>query len=288
MDNTTLATASNEISKRALFRLGAMIGGAALMEEAASQFDAKKIELLEQIRDEKLYLEAGYKSWDECCKAILGPKRTLDRKIREFKEQGPDLFNLRQMVRIGTATYEHLQIEDGHIVHDGRKIAIVKQNEAEIKGIIKHYQDLERKAREDSYEKERALKKARDERDNAKKAATKLQQELRDKDRAAQLAWQHADPDQADMIQLEQDFDFLLTKLAAFVNRNLSPDNQNRLVALSELLWARTHQATDRIRGEYGVGLLAPRPGESTEVDELTPHKRSLVEEYEEAHPLKK
>jgi hypothetical protein len=157
-----------------------LVGAVITLDEVAQQLDAKKVEMAKRIRDLKLWEQAGFRSWEDCCTKVFGPKRTVNRHIAQMEEQGPDYFGISSIVRVGQSVYSLMDVQDGAIVFNGERIAITKANEERIKEIVAFYRAEAGKRQEDLKEKERALEKAKAERDNAKKAAQRLTEENRE------------------------------------------------------------------------------------------------------------
>jgi hypothetical protein len=250
--------------------------------------------ILKRLKDTSAHKAFGLTREDFCTQYLGLNRSTADRIIANLEEFGTAYFALSNIMRISPTTYRMLApaVDGNELVFGDERIAITKANADRILEAVNAARYEAEQAKQQLYGAKSDLKKAREERDNAKKAAEKTRKELADfryeVDHRAEIAWEHADEDQRFLIKLEMDRDFLLQRLRSFAeNCELSPANQDRLVAFCEATWAEVHQVCEKIRGHYGVGLLQPNPASAVEVDELTPNKRSLIEEYEEKHPLK-
>jgi uncharacterized protein (DUF3084 family) len=254
----------------------------------ANKCSAAQADILKRLKDTSAHKAFGMTREEFCDRQIGIPRQTCDRIISNYEEFGAAYFAMSNVMRISPQTYRLLgtAVTDANeLVFGDEKIPITKANADRIAEAVAAIRKEAEQAAQQVYDAKSDLKKARAERDNAKKAAEKARQELIDRDKQAELAWANADEDHRFLIKLEIDRDFLLQRLRSFAEgRQLSPENQDRLVAFCEATWAEVHQATEKIRGWYGVGLL--RPTGTAEVDELTPNKRSLIDEYNATNPL--
>jgi hypothetical protein len=169
----------DQLQQDSLIELGAMVGGAIAMGATADMCDMKRVELAKRIKETRSYEQTGL-NWESFCKKYFGPRRTVEEKIRELEECGGDLFGLRALVRIGRSTYELMEVQDGHIMYGGERIAITKANEGRIKEIVAQYHTELMNTKEELAEKERAAEKAKEAAATAKKAAARVSDELRE------------------------------------------------------------------------------------------------------------
>lgn len=278
-----LATAGEIASRDAAIQLGALIGATITLSEIAAQLDAKKVEMAKQVRDSRLWEQVGFSSWEDCCKSVFGPKRTVNRKISELEEHGADFFGISAIVRVGKPVFEQMDVQDGHIMFNNERVAITKANEQKIREVVSYYRDELQKSKETLATKEGALQKEREKAKRSKDEAERAKRQLDERDRP-QLRWQHADEDHALLLSMQADLDFLVARMAGFAKREISPENQTRAVAFAKYAWAAVHQSGDLLCGEYGAGLNAPVPAEWLDIDAATADRRDLVVEYNEAH----
>ncbi len=250
-------------------------------------------ELLTKIKKSGVYKTLGM-TWEECIgKFTPFSVDTADRMIADWQEFGRAWFEVKEIVNITREAFRQAHPEiakTGELIIGGERYA--KGDTVAIQAAFEQQRAKVEKLESRLADAERAKKDLATERDNAKKAVEKTRKEFAEfryeVDHRAEIAWEHADEDQRFLIKLEMDRDFLLQRLRSFADcRELSAANQDRLVAFCEATWAEVHQVCEKIRGNYGVGLLSPNPASSVEVDELTPNKRSLIQEYEKKHPLK-
>lgn len=174
-----LVKAAEVLELDSQLELGALIGGALALRGVAEHLSAKSIEMAKRIKDTRLYERTGL-SWDGFCDKYLGARKTVERKIGELEEFGPDYLGLTQIVRVGQSVYSLMEVKDGAIVYNGERIAITKANEDRIKEVVGYYRAEAAKAKEELAESSRSLTKTKEERDNAKKAARRAAEEVRD------------------------------------------------------------------------------------------------------------
>ncbi len=282
-----------EVDHQEAMDVSAWVGRQQVFAMIANKCSAAQAQILKRLKDTSAHKAFGL-TREEFCTQHLGINRsTADRIIANLEEFGTAYFTLSNIMRISPATYRLLApaVDGNELIFGDDRIPITKANTDRILEAVNAARDEAEQAKKQLSNAKSDLKKARDERDNAKKAVEKTRKEFADfryeVDHRAEIAWEHADEDQRFLIKLEIERDFILQRLRSFADcRELSQANQDRLVAFCEATWAEVHQVCEKIRGTYGVGLLQPNPASSVEVDELTPNKRSLVEEYEEKHPL--
>jgi hypothetical protein len=258
---STLMKAGDGVRDMAIAEFGAMFGGAVLFAELSQQFDAKRIQAIARIKKEKLYTRMGFKTWDECCSKLLGPKRTMDRKVAELEIYGPDYFGLRQIVRIGRSVYELMDVQEGHIIHDGERIPIDKAHEGRITEIVGTYKARAEKAETDLADKKREADELRTAKNNASKAAEKARQEF--------IAYRKAQAERWPNVY----------------SRDLNGENQARYIGLTEYMYRQLIQATFDARDKYGVGWNMAEPAELLAVDHVAPNASNLIEAFTKRGP---
>lgn len=287
VQKSSLEVAGESVKRDALLRLGAMMGATVALEEIVGQLDAKRVELAKRTRDSKLWADSGYESWEACCKALFGPKRTVNYKIKELEEQGADYLGISSIVRVGKSVWALMDVEDGEIIYNGERIAITKANEAKIREAVAYYHAEAKRASEALKNKTKALEASQVATKAAEQKAAKAQEAIAVYENPI-LSWKKADDkDHALLLQMQASLDLLCVQLGNFAKREISPANQTRVVAFCKYAWAAIHQAGDIACAEYGVGLNTPVPAEWLDIDLGTEQRRDLVNEYNAEH-LKK
>jgi len=215
---------------------------------------------------------------------------TADRMVNTFEELGRSYFLVRQVVKVSAKAYRLVNPEvdeNGHVVIAGESYALAKKNAAAIQAAFQAAVEEKRKAKEAESHAKGEAEKARKQRDEEIAKRKKVEEAFRDAEMRKKKFWEHADEDHRFLLDLEQEIDFAFTKLRTFGKRELAADNQERYVAFCQRLWAEAHQICYYASDKYGAGLVKPDPAELVETDDLTPRKRSLVEEYRAKYPLK-
>lgn len=279
-NQTSLMKAGDDLRDMGIAEFGALLGGAVVLGELAQQLDAKRLQAIQRIKKEKLFERLGFKTWEDCCVKMFGPKRTMDRKIAELETYGPDYFGLRQIVRVGKSVYELMDVKDGCILHDGEEIPINKQNEGRIKEIVGAYKDRVEKAESALTEKTREAEEAKKARSAATKAAEKARQEFLEYKKAQAARFPNADEDYTNLLDAQSLFDLAMAKLAGIYHRDLSEENQARYIGLTEYFYRQLIQATFEARDKYGVGWNMAEPAELLGLDQVAPGPRNLMAEY--------
>jgi len=269
-------------SLRKLFQSAAIAGGFLYNLRVQRSLSWEGVQFLRALKERKIYLDYA-ESWEEFCPEFLGASyKTFDRQLQLAGTRGKDYFDLIELAPVQgvNGVYEALNVVDGCIHVNGNKIEIKRENEAEINEVIRRLKKEAAQAKADVASLEGKAETLQRQKDEAKAAAKKAKEELQERIDREKNPWKLADEDYSVMLDIESQFDVLILRLTSVAERELSRENQERLVALCESMWARTHQATEKIRSNYGIGLLVERPSAWMEVDELTPNKKSLTAEY--------
>ena len=245
-------------------------------------------ENIHNIKASKGYKKQGL-TWSQACAKYFPHLSvdTCDRWASAFGQFGAQFFHVRDVVQISAQAYRQLNpefTEDGKICIAGQEFVLSKSNAGAIQSAIEAYrQQLADKAEEASRAKATASK-AKEQAENARKAAEAAQKKLTDRDNPS-LRWKNADLDHAFLLDLQAKFDLMAEQIRSYTQRGLTPENQDRFVAFCEYTFSIMHQVTERAKAEYGEGFCsAAPPSVFAEVDALTPDKRNLVGEYNQAH----
>lgn len=286
---TPFETAVRTVRDEALIHFGGLAAGAAIFDELGAFAEVKRIEMLARIRDEELWKQAGYKSWDECAKQIEGGRRQANRKIQELRECGRDFISVRSIVRINRTIFETLEVQDGVITTEsGEKIHIDRDNAARIRDLVNNQRLQIEKRAEQLAEKERESKKYKQERDEQKRSAENARDRLAAIHRREEEAFADVDEDHRKMLLIQSKIDGQLMLLQALNNSpNLSPENQARLLALTEYLWREFQAVGDEVKDNYGHmgGALEYVPAPMRE--EYSPNAADQVDEYRKSREKK-
>lgn len=284
VQKSALDVAGDSLKRDTLLRLGAMMGATIAIDEIVSQLDAKRIELAKQTRDSRLWEQAGYESWEACCTALFGPKRTVNRHIKELDEQGPDFLGISAIVRVGKPAWALMDVHDGEIIFNGERIAITKANEQKIKEVVAYYREQASTANAALDNRSKAAEIAQTKAKVAEKKAAKAQEALAAYENPL-LTWPKSDdPDHARLLQMQVSLDLICSQLRGFASRDVSPESQAKVIAFAKYAWAEIHQAGELACNEYGVGMNAPVPAEWLTIDAATQDRRNLVAEYIKEH----
>src|SRR5690242_4295377 len=110
--------------------IGELIGQTKAFTRIAGRCTAAKAQALTAIHDEKQYRKLGM-DWNGFCQNKVGINRRLaDQIIREFKEFGPQYFDLAQVTPINAAQYRLIaaSVSEQGLTHAGETIAFTEKN----------------------------------------------------------------------------------------------------------------------------------------------------------------
>lgn len=282
-EKSPLAVAAKEIesdlSPHELVELGRLVGGAQVSGYLARQCSFAEAQMLKKLKDSGAYKQFG--DWETFCPQRLGISRnTADRIIKNLEAFGEEFFAVAQFTRLSPETYAQLQITDGNLVIGNEEVPIVKANEGVIKAHIIQMQQQLTREKESHGNTRGVLKKAQAEKAAAEQKAAKAQEALAAYENPM-TSWPKADgDDHARLLQMQASLDLICSQLRGFAQREVSPENQTRVVAFCKYAWAAIHQAGDVACAEYGVGLNAPASGEWLDVDVATQGRCDLLQEY--------
>lgn len=255
-----------------------------MLRELSQQLDAKHVEALARIRDERLFEAGGFDNFESFCREYIGvPRRTINQKIHEMETLGPDKFAIKQMVRVSKYDLELVNTESGYIVLDsGEKIPISDKTRPQVVAAVQNVIAEKRRADEELGRKQRELDRAKEAKDAAEAAAKKAREELDAIKTVRKSRWEHVDQDGQDLLDIMSELQFSLHRLRCYpaAHKNLSEENSERYVAACEYVWAELTAVVERGRAKFGVGMLAPRADITQEIDDYTPNKRDIVAEY--------
>ena len=114
----------------AAMNIGELIGQTKAFTRIAGRCTAAKAQALTAIHDEKQYRKLGM-DWNGFCQNKVGINRRLaDQIIREFKEFGPQYFDLAQVTPINAAQYRLIaaSVSEQGLTHAGETIAFTEKN----------------------------------------------------------------------------------------------------------------------------------------------------------------
>src|SRR3954454_11238731 len=112
------------------FKLGTWLGRQQALGLIAGRCTVAEFECMVETYENKLYL-ALEPTWEEYCKNRLGiSRRTAERMMRAYRQQGPKLAKLNCFIRIRPTEYQRFDAvltEEG-LLHGGEIIAIEPHN----------------------------------------------------------------------------------------------------------------------------------------------------------------
>jgi hypothetical protein len=285
-----LAIAGEQIEgdQKAAIEAAKWIGRQQALGMIGNKCSAAQAEILKRLKDTAAHKAFGL-TREEFCDQQLGISRqTADRIIANYEEFGAAYFSMSNVMRLSPATYRLLgaAVTDSNELEFGdERIPITKANSDRIIEAVNALRKEADQKQQALYDAKSDLKKARDERDNAKKAVDKARQELADFRRRADEMFPDADTDHKVLLKVQSDVDFALQRVAGIArNENLSPENQGRLIGLVEHLFRQLVQVGHEIRELYGVGWNAANPAELLQAEEEHAGARNLMAEYVESN----
>ena len=113
-----------------IYQLGTWVGRQQALGLVAGRCTVAEMECLIEVYEKKLYL-ALEPTWDGYCRMRLGmSRRTAERLMRTYREQGPRVAKLNCFVRIRAAEYQifNQALTDEGLVYDGGIIALEPEN----------------------------------------------------------------------------------------------------------------------------------------------------------------
>jgi hypothetical protein len=119
-----------EIDPRATLDLGQVLGQRRAFAAVGGRCTAAHAQLLQRIRDEKLYLPVAA-SWRAFCTAYLAiSRRHADYLISLLKRFGPIYFELSQLVGLSVRQYLAIEpaIREDSLIIDGSAISVIPEN----------------------------------------------------------------------------------------------------------------------------------------------------------------
>jgi hypothetical protein len=115
---------------RAALDLGRLLGQRRAFAAVGGRCTAAHAQLLQRIRDEKLYLPVAA-SWRAFCGAYLAiSRRHADYLIGLLRRFGPIYFELSQLVGLSVRQYLAIEpaIREGNLIVDGAAISVIPEN----------------------------------------------------------------------------------------------------------------------------------------------------------------
>src|SRR5436190_4742181 len=110
--------------------IGELVGQTKAFTRIAGRCTAAKAQALATIHDAKQYRALGL-DWEGFCQKKVGINRRLaDQIIREFKEFGPQYFDLAQVTPINAAQYRLMapSVSERGLTHAGETITFTEKN----------------------------------------------------------------------------------------------------------------------------------------------------------------
>jgi len=109
--------------------LGTWLGRKQALGMIAGRCTVAEIECLIHVYEHKLYLAVD-PTWDDYCKRLGVSRRTAERLIRQYQQQGPNLAKLNSFTRIKPSEYRLFAaaVTDEGLVHNGETIPLEPEN----------------------------------------------------------------------------------------------------------------------------------------------------------------
>jgi hypothetical protein len=120
------------------FNLGQWMGRREAFGLVAGRCSAAEIQILSQIREQKLY-ESLTCNWEEFCALHLhAVRRSVDREISYLHKHGPAFFTVRQLTHISVKEYESIagHITDQGVNLDGAVVALHSDNTSQVAAAV--------------------------------------------------------------------------------------------------------------------------------------------------------
>ncbi len=235
--------------------------------------------LYKQLKDEQAHKSLGL-SWDKFCLDWIKVSRpTVDICIRNLEEFGREYFELNQMMRVSPKIYRQLQITDGKLDVDGELFALNAKNADVIAEAVDQLKESGRVAKRKEAEQRAAATKARQERDEARKTADAWKDKDAEQRRREKELFPGADDNHRTILLAATHIDGRLETLRGLSRKDLSEDNQARLIGYIENLYRQVIQLGGGIRANFGVAINARTDGDGVYLDEL-PEGRDVITEF--------
>jgi len=276
--DVAVLSAATELSQRD--RLFAAIGEAKGHLIHSTLSNLLLAESLRSIKDGAVYKKEGL-TWEEVCGVFDISKDTADRMIADLNEFGPLFFKTKAIVRISREAYRRLapiETEDGRLLIGDDAFALTKANAQSIQAAIQLQNQKFETLQDRVNNAEQSLKAARQERDNAKKAAVDANKKLRDSQNTQPFA--DVDEDHRTMLRVQSNWDASILMLNKLRARSLSDENQARYIGLCEYLYRSLLQVTDDARFSFGRGPNLPDPSDNLFLSNEPDKSRDLLAEY--------
>jgi hypothetical protein len=123
-----------QLDPRATLDLGRALGQRRAFAAVGGRCSAAHAQLLQRIRDEKLYLPVAA-SWREFCGAYLAiSRRHADYLISLLKRFGPIYFELSQLIGLSVKQYLAIEpaVREDSLIVDGTAISVIPENTPKI------------------------------------------------------------------------------------------------------------------------------------------------------------
>ncbi len=235
--------------------------------------------LYKQLKDEQAHKDVRL-SWNDFCTQWIKVSRpTVDLCIKHVEEFGQAYFELNQAMRISPSAYRSLQITDGKMEVDGELVAVNAKNADVIAEVVERLKEAARVAKRKEAEQRAAATKSREKSAGLETTVQKYKDREADERRREKELFPGADEDHKTILRMASNIDAHLETLRGVSGRELSEDNQARLIGYIENLYRQVVQLGGGIRESFGVALNAPDPGEDLYIDAL-PEGRDVVMEF--------
>jgi hypothetical protein len=281
---TALEIASDTVEQpqEGLLELGKWVGRGQAFGMIAAKASAAEAQCLKRIKEGGEY-KALELTWEQFCVTQIGISRqTADRIIDCLEEFGAAYFTLSSVTRISPGTYRMIAgaVSDSTIEIEGERVPITKTNAGRIAEAISSLrQTVEEKDAQiaKQAEKEKALTA---EKRNATKAAERERLALVEYKRQQTERFAGAGEDHCTMLDAQSHFDLAMAKLASVGAKELSTEDEARLIGLGEYMYRALIQATHDARERMGKGWNMAAPGDLLGLDDVTGDARNLVDEF--------
>src|ERR1700688_1883996 len=120
------------------FKLGQWLGRREAFSLIAGRCSAAEIEIVRQIKDEKLYEDLKC-NWDECCTRHLhASRRSVERELGYLRKYGPAFFTVRQLTHVTVKEYQSIaaHITEQGVTLDGAVIVLHSGNSDRVSAAV--------------------------------------------------------------------------------------------------------------------------------------------------------
>jgi paraquat-inducible protein B len=172
--------ASSDIQATELEQFWIDLGAQRALNSVATVTNLLWLENISRLKASKEYRKRGL-TWEQVCEYAGQSQPTVDRLISDFREFGKSFFKVIELTKISREAYRlvnPVEVEEGKLRIGEQVFAITKGNAPEIEAAIQAEAEKLRTKTQQLSDTTSELKKAREDHEKAKKAATRLNELL--------------------------------------------------------------------------------------------------------------